>query len=381
MRTTRSRGMSPTSTNATNATNAKKRPNTTSSNTSSTRATKKRKSKNSGSVLVSMSLTSSNPVTNTSKNKQDSVLVSRSLTSSIPTAKKVKKKTDVFSKKCYYIKNNKISSFASAYIRNWINTQQHVMYGEIGLKELDNANKDNTSVREDISKIYTNYPNEIAVTGVEEVVEYIREHKYNIKFIIKVLRTAPSSNYTKPNKSKKSNKPEAYKDYGLYGSHWYFATSNSPIDDHEFIRKEAGIGKNHEIVDTGLMNSYFLQWQATATNQFCMLYALYGIYYYDENYKREQKSIFKKLPVIDAKLLNEKKGNFCYNHPVQNNNTGELLSWFLGVLGTYKTDDDLIADSIEMGTKTYHGKYTKYDIFSYLKEGIETPEKFLPSWI
>jgi hypothetical protein len=146
----------------------------------------------------------------------------------------------------------------------------------------------------------------------QNIYKNLKQQKQTHYFIIKVL----------------SNAPEWY-----YPAHWYFQTPTSPEDATKMMENSDTIWEGRkskkEPVRT-LNNSYALGWQVNRSNQFCMLYALYGLLTEDV----EKSNPFTKIRLLQDSEIDGREGE-DYEDENQIENTRLVITFFCEVLDKY----------------------------------------------
>jgi hypothetical protein len=246
------------------------------------------------------------------------------------------------------IKSNSeiISSFAGAFIRNWIREQQ----------------KENMTKKYNFYEFsYLNGKNKIVdVNGKDTKLDLSKD----TIIIIKVKNPAPVEHY--PN-------------------HWYFKTPDSQLDSNEILLPTGW----HSKKDLKYTNSYTLDWQLVSTNQFCMIYAFYGIIV---PIKDQKLLLVDNRKYVDDERIKqifdteEKNRQSLYNgldFKNQDKNTSTILTFFLQFITTY-IGSSLMTKSIKDGSDAYkknHKKsYELRDVFNQIQDGISHPHYHRPQW-
>jgi len=239
-----------------------------------------------------------------------------------------------------------ISSFAGAFIRNWIREQQ----------------KENMTKKYNFYEFsYFNEKNKIVDVNGKDTKFDLSKDTF---VIIKVKNPAPREHY--PN-------------------HWYFKTPDSPPDKNEIVSSTGWHGKK----DLKYTNSYTLDWQLVSTNQFCMIYAFYGIIVP----LQEQKL----LPVDNRKYVDDERIRQIFDtdennrqtmyrgidYTNQDKNTSTILTFLLRFITTY-IGSPLMTKSIKDGSDAYkknHKKsYELRDVLNQIQDGISNPHHHRPQW-
>jgi len=239
-----------------------------------------------------------------------------------------------------------ISSFAGAFIRNWIRKQQEQNLNYF-FYELSYMN-DKLIIKD--------------VNGKDTKMSFSSKNY----MIIKVKSPAPPHHY--PN-------------------HWYFKTPTSQEDNSDNL---SPTGWKHK-KKLPYTNSYTLDWQLVSTNQFCMIYALYGtIVPLNEQtlvHVENRNNIKDDRIKIIFETDEEKRKNLYegIDFTNQNKNTSTILTFFLNLIKTYiYSDPDLIMKSVKDGSDAYkkkHNKsYTLKDVIDQIQDGIKFPEHHKPEW-
>ena len=201
-------------------------------------------------------------------------------------------------KKCRNSNINIISSFASTFIREYVKKTPNHVYGEL---DDDNGK----------CFLYNTNGKEKKMTK-QAIYKELKKKKKTHYFIIKVMANAP---------------------VWYYPAHWYFQTPFSPDDTSKMMEESDTLWKGRtpekEPIRT-LNNSYAMRWQVNRSNQFCMLYALYGLMS-----KNLDVHPFKTVKLLKDSDI-ESRHNTVYNRdPNQNQNTSNLLSFFTFILQEY----------------------------------------------
>lgn len=215
------------------------------------------------------------------------------------------------------------------------------------------------------------------MNSVKSAINYINKNKQNRTFIVKVLDPAPD---------------------GYYPKHWYFSTPSSEIDNStkplEYLQYQNKNSKITNLPSRSMNNSYNLNWQALATNQFCILYALYGILdHSDTKINFQEINNDKIAPEI---IENADKNKLQYDDQSQRHNTIQLLTWFKNLILSTSTNITekvtfygakqlyaekgykILPSSRDRFNKT--GKYNIDDVLNAINQGIQTPEIFAPDF-
>ena len=191
---------------------------------------------------------------------------------------------------------NIISSFASTFIREYVKKTPNHIYGELD---------------DDNSKcfLYNSNGREKQMTK-QAIYKELKKKKKTHYFIIKVM----------------PNAPEWY-----FPAHWYFQTPFSPDDNTKSIEDSDTIWKGSAPMiepTRTLNNSYALRWQINRSNQFCMLYALYGLMS-----KNLDIHPFKPVKMLKDSVIEAFPSGTAYNRDTnQNQNTSTLLTFFTSIL-------------------------------------------------
>jgi hypothetical protein len=254
---------------------------------------------------------------------------------------------------------NKIASFTAALIRLYASKlENNTVYGELS---------------EHQPFLHSDPP----LTDINEILSFIKKNKKNMSFIVKITTDCPINK-------------------GFYPAHWYFSSPSSPNDISRDIA-DAAVYNNDQnkngaltpaqiknaikdmLTPRCLNNSYALGWQATATNQFCMMYALYGVHFYSEQNYLSSITMNKVPAVTPKEIYLASKNDLLFNDPVQNRNTKLLLTWFRKFMSEKFNRAEL--SSIVHSGNTYFGdRYGLREVIKCVDNGIKNPELFLPSW-
>ena len=198
--------------------------------------------------------------------------------------------------KCKDSNVNMISSFASTFIREYVKKTPNHIYGELD---------------DDNSKcfLYDSNGNEKKMTK-QAIYKELKKKKKTHYFIVKVLPNAPQ---------------------WYYPAHWYFQTPFSLDDNTKMMENSDTIWQGSKPLKEPkrtLNNSYALQWQINRSNQFCMLYALYGLMS-----KNIHIHPFKPVKMLkDSEIEAIPNGTSYHTDPNQNKNTSALLTFFTSIL-------------------------------------------------
>lgn len=302
-------------------------------------------------------------------------------------------------------KSEIISSFAAAFNRNWIRKKQD----EWNLKkqeewiriEREDSNKKKQekqkewirnnppyylyelSYDENKLHIFDVNGDELSTLPEKSMSSMKNEKKRDTPFneAIKHLKTKNSFIILKV----RSNAPPDH-----YGNHWYFNTPDSIIDTSDQLSTNGWVPKSKP--KTGLMytNSYTLDWQFVATNQFCMIYALYGVIVPKDVQKTTLYSV-NNDEMIDADRIQQiyTNGENLYDgidYANQDKNTSTILTFLKNVIQACLNSSDyqLVMKSVTEGSSAYKKKHNKSyslnNVMEQIQNGIENPEFHRPLW-
>ena len=163
----------------------------------------------------------------------------------------------------------------------------------------------------------------------------------------------------------------AVSDY--YAKHWYFQSPHSPNDTCRPVNRPKKT----------LNNSYFLDWQISKTDQFCMLYAFYGATrpkeYWDKHSEKPFHD-FKQVPYHDDDSTLDVAGKE-YNSLSQDHNTKKIMQFFLNhITSEEEKNSKVVSDANRKRIDAISVKFSIEDLKHKLQEGVDNPEWFKPSW-
>jgi len=304
-------------------------------------------------------------------------------------------------------KSEIISSFAAAFNRNWIRKQQEEWnlkkkeeWIRIEREDLNNKKKQEKqkewihnnppyylyelSYDEHGLHIFDVNGDELKNTLPEKSMPNMKnEKKQDTPFneALKILKSKNSFIILKV----RSNAPPDH-----YGNHWYFNTPDSIIDTSYQLSTDGWVPKSKP--KTGLMytNSYTLDWQFVATNQFCMIYALYGVIVPKDDQKITLYSV-NNSETIDADRIQQiyANGEHLYDgidYTNQDKNTSTILTFLKNVIQACLNSSDyqLVMKSVTDGSAAYKKKHNKSyslnEVMAQIQNGIENPELHRPLW-
>jgi hypothetical protein len=253
-----------------------------------------------------------------------------------------------------------INSFTSQFIREWLKTIDHGYYGELCKKttiEKPRQKKGDTSPSIEYSPECLLRPNPDTNEGNEKNYNKVKDMETDIKnlkdkgtFVVRSVCNNESG------------------DGRYYEGHWYFQTKYSPVDPTDN--------------SVTLSNSYDLGWQVERSDQFCMVYSLFGATRkaaYWRKHRKDPYFFFKQVPKLknDANVSDKK-----YNNAIQNANTKKLMMFLDKFLEKHPDVCDATMKSLKQPINDcgVNQKYTIDDVRKTIKWGIDQPERLLPTW-